>query len=196
MHFVRVLDEGLVLHRGRTVIGNPELDRRVVECTDHEVRDGVTRARPREAGRTCQREIEFEDRPDDLVAPLQRVVSHAEGHRVLQLPAVVVLSIHAWIRQVERSRHGVAHTPPVVANIDVDALVARSDLGHRPAARSRCQVRKSDLVDKPGPENVRIAYAELIHIAEDRLLDVVQISGPRGTVASVCEEVGVDLVAA
>ena len=55
MHLVRVFDECLVLHRGRTVVGNPELDRRVLECADHEVRDGISGARPLEVRRSALR---------------------------------------------------------------------------------------------------------------------------------------------
>ena len=42
---------------------------------------------PCEARRAGERQVELEDRPDELVAPLQRVVADVVGHRVLELPA-------------------------------------------------------------------------------------------------------------
>ena len=196
MHLERIFDERLLLHRGRTVVGNPELDRGVLERTDHEVRNGVARPRPLEVRVPVEGEIELEDRPDELVSPLQRVVAHVERHRVFQLIAVVVLRVDARIRKVDPSRYRVAHASPVVADVDVHTLIARSDVRDRAAARSSTSGTECDFVDKPRTEHVHIAHAKLIHVAEDRLL--ARSSGFPATraVASVGEEVCVQLIAA
>ena len=151
---------------------------------------------PGEARRAQERQVELEDGPDELVPPLQRVVPHVEGHRVLHLPAVIVLRVHARVGQVDRSRHRVAHASSVVSHVDVHALVPRGDLRERAAARSRGQVGKRELVDEPWREDVRVAHAELVHVAEDPLLHVVHVARPRRAVAAVGEEVGVQLIPA
>jgi hypothetical protein len=184
MELPGVRHECLVLHGKWTVVGNPELHRGVVERSDHEIRNRIPRSRAGEAARTGEREIELEDRPDELVSPLERVVADVVGHRVLELPALIVLRVHARVAQIDGPRYRIAHTPAVVADVDVDALVARRNLRQRATAGPRDEIRERGLVDEPGIEDVRVAQPELIHIAEYALLYLVQVARPGRTVSN------------
>ena len=61
-----------------------------------------------------------------------------------------------------------------------------------------CDVRyeKVASLTSRGSEDVRVADAELVHVAENPLLHVVHVARPRRAVAAVGEEVRVQLVAA
>ena len=105
MNLVGVFDEKLMLHRGRTVVRDAEFDRRIVERANHEIRERIARAGAGKARRPRQRQVELERRPDEFVSTLQRVLPHGERCRIFQLPAHVVLGVHARVTQVDSPRH-------------------------------------------------------------------------------------------